>query len=282
MLSDAGMNDNAGPEAGEPIGRPSGGSSGGSSGSSSGGSLGGSPADPGNPLGGDAGPAGDETVAGAGFSEARPVRVLIVDDHRVVADALSALIEVTDGVEVCRVIYDAFELAEAMRIEKPDVVLSDLEMPGGDPLTNLADGLAAVPQTRVVVLTAYPTDANIRRAIDLDVAGFLTKHEPAEAILEGLRAVAAGHEVFSDAVRSRFMLAKTPAAKASRVIELSPRELHVVRLVAGGMTTAEIAESVYRSPKTVEKQISSAMEKTSSGNRVELTRWAIREGLVQP
>lgn len=210
------------------------------------------------------------------------VRVLIVDDHRVVADALSALIEVTGGIEVSRVVYDASELAEAMRLEQPDVVLSDLEMPGDDPLTNLSDGLAASPDTKVVILTAYPTDANIRRAIALDVAGFLTKHEPAEAILEGLRAVAAGHEVFSDAVRSRFMQSKSPAGRASRVIELSPRELHVVRLVAGGMTTAEIAESVYRSPKTVEKQIGSAMEKTSSGNRVELTRWAIREGLVQP
>ncbi len=69
--------------------------------------------------------------------------------------------------------------------------------------------------------------------------------------------------------------------RESKILMLSPRELTIVRLVAQGMTTAQIAESVFRSPKTVDNQISSAFAKTGCNNRVELSRWAIREGLVQ-
>ncbi len=206
------------------------------------------------------------------------IRVLLIDDHKVVADALSALLKISgDFVEVGRVNTPA-QIVESITTLQPDIVICDLEMPGGDPLDRAAEGLSQSLISKLVVLTAYPTDANIARAIQIGVRGFLTKHEPAEAVIDGLRAVHAGHAIYSEEVKER--LKHGASLTELKVLSLTPRELSVVRLVAQGMTTQQIADAIHRSPKTIDNQISSALTKTNSSNRAELTRWAIREGLV--
>jgi DNA-binding NarL/FixJ family response regulator len=155
-------------------------------------------------------------------------------------------------------------------------------MPGGDPLEACADALKQSPDVKIVVLTAYPTDTHIARAMKLPVMGFMTKHEPAETVVDGLRVIATGHEVYSDEVRDRMIDSCGDTIRESKILKLSPREITIVRLVAQGLTSTQIAETVFRSPKTVDNQISSAFAKTGCSNRVELSRWAIREGLIQP
>lgn len=214
-------------------------------------------------------------------SPARQINVLIVDDHRVVADAICTLLEVTDEMRVVDRVYDPNAIVDKMRALQPDVVICDLEMPGGDPLEAAAEGLKFSPNTTLMVLTAFPTDAHIVRATTLGVRGFLTKHEPAETVVDGVRAIMSGHAIYSDEVRERITGLHQGSITEPKILVLSPRELTIVRLVAQGMTTPQIAEMVYRSPKTVDNQISSAMGKTGCANRVELSRWAIREGLIQ-
>jgi DNA-binding NarL/FixJ family response regulator len=206
--------------------------------------------------------------------------VLIVDDHKIVADAIAALLEITDGFQVVGQVNTPAEVLEVVERQQPQVIVTDLEMPGGDPLEKIAQVMREHPKMRVLVLTAYPTDAHIARALKLGVHGFMTKHEPAETVVDGIRAIMAGHAIYSDEVHSRLVSSEQREIKPE-VLQLSPRELTVVRMVAQGMTTPQIAESLFRSPKTVDNQIASAMAKTSSANRVELSRWAIREGLVQ-
>jgi DNA-binding NarL/FixJ family response regulator len=208
------------------------------------------------------------------------IRVLIVDDHKIVADAIVALLKITDGFQVVGQVNTPAEVLEVVERQKPQVIVTDLEMPGGDPLEKIAQVMREYPKMRVLVLTAYPTDAHIARALKLGVHGFMTKHEPAETVVDGIRAIMAGHAIYSDEVHSRLVSSEQREIKPE-VLQLSPRELTVVRMVAQGMTTPQIAESLLRSPKTVDNQIASAMAKTSSANRVELSRWAIREGLVQ-
>jgi DNA-binding NarL/FixJ family response regulator len=230
------------------------------------------------------------------MSEHKNIRIVIMDDHKVVADALSLLLEVSPDIHVVARLYDPSTIAQVVAEHKPDLVICDLEMPNADPLESLDAALDTVPgaraSTRVLILTAYPTDAHVKRAARMGVAGMLTKHEPAEAVVEGVRAVASGHAIYSDEVRARFVEASKEKLQAGahlheggtpelKLIELSPRELHITRLVAQGMTTNEIAAAVYRSPKTIESQIYVALQKTGSRNRVELTRWAIREGIAR-
>lgn len=210
-----------------------------------------------------------------------PIRVLLIDDHRIVAEALSALLTESGDFEVVSIVNDADDIVNSIADHRPHVVICDLEMPGGDPLDRAAEGIARSGVSKLLILTAYPTDAHITRAIQLGASGFLSKHEPAEAVVDGIRAVHSGHAIYSDEVRER-MLHSTASSQAElKVLALTPRELSVVRLVAQGMTTAQIAESIHRSPKTIDNQISSALAKTNSTNRVELSRWAIREGLVK-
>ena len=209
------------------------------------------------------------------------LRVLVVDDHKIVAEAICTLLDVSGDMVVVGRVYESGGIVDAVREMRPDIVVCDLEMPGGDPLDACRSALAEFPGLKIVVLTAYPTDAHIARAVALPVSGFITKHEPAETVVDGIRAVATGHEVYSDEVRERMLHGEQDSIRESKILMLSPRELTIVRLVAQGMTTAQIAESVFRSPKTVDNQISSAFSKTGCNNRVELSRWAIREGLVQ-
>lgn len=207
-------------------------------------------------------------------------RVLVIDDHRVVAEALVALLSTCDQIEVVDLVTDPAQIVDAIIDHKPDIVVCDLEMPGGDPLERAAVGVSQSPNTKILVLTAHPTDAHIARAIDMGVRGFLTKHEPAEAVVDGIYAIAAGHSIYSDEVKARMVMSEGMHAEI-KLLSLTPRELSVVRLVAQGLTTAQIADQISRSPKTIDNQISSALAKTNSANRVELSRWAIREGLVK-
>ncbi len=214
-------------------------------------------------------------------AESPRIRILVVDDHRIVADSICTLLNVSGDMEVIARVYNSGEVRKAIQDHQPDIVLCDLEMPGGDPLEACIETIGDSSTTKVVILTAFPTDAHIARAVAVRVSGFLTKHEPAETVVDGIRAIAAGHKVYSDEVRERMMNGEHDTIRESKILKLSPRELTIVRLVAQGMTTGQIAETVFRSPKTVDNQISSAFTKTGCSNRVELSRWAIREGLVQ-
>lgn len=210
------------------------------------------------------------------------IRILVADDHKIVADAICTLLETTGSIEVVHRVYSPEDIADSIQLHQPDIVLCDLEMPGGDPLEACAKALQHCPDVKIVILTAYPTDAHIARAMKLPVMGFMTKHEPAETVVDGLLAIASGHEVYSDEVRDRMIDGQSDRIRESKILKLSPREITIVRFVAQGMTSTQIAETVFRSPKTVDNQISSAFAKTGCANRVELSRWAIREGLIQP
>lgn len=210
---------------------------------------------------------------------AQPIRVVVIDDHRVVAEALVTLLNTSERIEVVASVSDSAQIVDSIITTQPDIVVCDLEMPGSDPLDRAALGMSQSPSTKLLVLTAYPTDAHIARAIEMGVRGFMTKHEPAEAVVDGIYAISAGHSIYSDEVKSRMVMPEGKYAEI-KLLSLTPRELSVVRLVAQGMTTSQIADQINRSPKTIDNQISSALAKTNSSNRVELSRWAIREGLV--
>lgn len=208
------------------------------------------------------------------------VGVLIIDDHRVVAQALSSLISAHEPGMRVEVTSDLSGVPQLVETHRPQIIVCDLEMPGGDPLDTMSEILASHEGVKLLILTAFPTDAHIARAMKLKVDGFMTKHEPAETVLDGIRAILAGHAIYSDEVRDRMTEIRDGSGHGHKVLKLSPRELTVVRLVAQGLTTSQIAEPVHRSPKTIDNQIGSALSKTQSANRVELSRWAIREGLI--
>ncbi|MFI4870169.1 MAG: response regulator [Phycisphaerales bacterium JB061] len=206
------------------------------------------------------------------------IRCAILDDHRVVRDGLTLLLNSEAGIEVVGSCASRDALVEIVRDYEPDILITDLDVPGCDAFDASEDARCEQPELKVIALTAYPTDNNISRAVSCGFAGFLTKSEPAEFIIEAIKNVMKGEHVYSDAVRSR-MLGSIAEPKASI---LTPRELAVIALAAQGCTTKVIGEKLGRSPKTIESHLTNAMRKLDVRSRVDLVRWAIREGVVQP
>ena len=210
---------------------------------------------------------------------AERVTIGLVDDHRVVLAALEALLEIEPGFEVVFRCSHAAGLIDLVREHRPDVVICDLEMPGPDPLERAAESIGHSPDTRILVLTAHPTDAHVKRAVELGVQGFMSKSSEPEELLDAIRRVAAGERVIAPALDE--LVARMTQAAAGTAT-LSRREVEVVRLAAQGMTANEIAASLHRAPKTIENHLQSAMGKLGMRNRVDLVRWAFREGLAHP
>ena len=180
----------------------------------------------------------------------------------------------------------ADEVVQQAKTAAADLVLLDLEMPGLDPLEALAYLRRALPEVKVVILSAHVKDHYLDQAMERGASGYFLKSDAPEAILEGLRRVAADEVAFSAEVEQR-LGAMTSAAKGSdaetagsRLRLLTPRELDVLRHIGQGLSRADIAQRMHRSVKTVDAHHTSIMRKLDIHDRAELTRYAIREGLA--
>ncbi len=176
---------------------------------------------------------------------------------------------------------ETLELAEKLQ---PDIVLLDLNMPGLHGLEALPLLRKVAPQCRILILTMHANPQYLREALQRGAAGYVLKKAADSELLSALRAVARG-EVYVHSSMTRSLLEtvlQTPGAEEQRDAwdELSPREQEVLRLVALGHTSAEIAEKLHLSPKTVDTYRSRGMEKLGLTTRAALVRFCLRKGLL--
>jgi DNA-binding NarL/FixJ family response regulator len=205
------------------------------------------------------------------------IRVVIVDDHPIVRAGLVGLVESADDLEVVgtgATGLDAISLAQAFQ---PDVVLMDLRMPELDGDEATARILAAVPTTRIIILTTYESDDAILRAIGAGASGYLLKAAPEAELLAGIRAVAAGEVALAPSV-SRVLVRQ--AAKPAPAVILTPRELDVMRLVAEGLSNREIGERLHLGEATVKTHLLTAFPKLDAKTRTGAVTRARELGLL--
>jgi DNA-binding NarL/FixJ family response regulator len=205
------------------------------------------------------------------------IRVVIVDDHPIVRSGLVALVESADDLTVVgtgATGLDAVSLAQAHR---PDVVLMDLRMPELDGDEATARILAAVPTTRVIILTTYESDDAILRAIGAGASGYLLKAAPEAELLAGIRAVAAGEVALAPSV-SRVLVRQ--AANPAPGVTLTPRELDVMQLVAEGLSNREIGERLHLGEATVKTHLLTAFPKLDAKTRTGAVTRARELGLL--
>ncbi len=212
------------------------------------------------------------------------IRLVVVDDHGIVREGLVSLLNAQDGIEVVGDCGDANSALDLVRANKPDVLLTDINMPGSCPFEMAKQCLEFESDLKVIFLTAYGTDGNLDRAIKVGGSGFIAKEEPITSIIEAVRAVHEGNEYISEELRNRLVSNQNGEEidddKLVRSNLLSTRELEVLRCVARGMTAKIIAKELSISAKTVERHKSNIMSKLGIHSQVELTRYAIREGLI--
>jgi DNA-binding NarL/FixJ family response regulator len=215
-----------------------------------------------------------------------PLRVLVVDDQALVREGLTALLELTDGVEVVGSAADGEHALSLVADHRPDVVLMDLRMPVLDGITATARIRDGFPEVAVVVLTTYADDESIAGALAAGARGYLTKDAGRAEITLALRAAAAGHAMFDPAVASRLADAMSrPAAPPppGRLPDgLTQREAEVLGQIAAGRTNAEIAAALFVAEATIKTHINNTFAKIGARNRTEAARYATHHGLHRP
>ncbi|MBL6276119.1 response regulator transcription factor [Micromonospora fiedleri] len=204
------------------------------------------------------------------------IRVLLVDDQHLIRAGLRMLCESAPDIEVVGEADNGREAVSLAARLRPDVVVMDLRMPGVDGITATSRILADRPATRVLVLTTFGDDDHLYPALTAGACGFLLKDAPPTDLLDGIRRAAAGDSPFSQEVLRRLVHRAVHARTGSPepVGGLSAREQEVLRLVAEGLSNAEIAERLHIGVTTVKTHITSLMTKTGSPNRVRLALFA--------
>ena len=197
------------------------------------------------------------------------IRVVIAEDQAMVLGALAALLEIERDVEVVARAADGANALERCRELQPDVLLTDIEMPGMTGLELAAAIREAKLPTRVIILTTFARGGYLRRALDAGVAGYLLKDSPAAELANALRRVVSGGRAIDPEL----------AAEAWGEIDpLTDRERQVLRRAGEGRTNAEIADELGLSEGTVRNYLSEASSKLGAANRVEAARIARDKG----
>ncbi len=204
------------------------------------------------------------------------VTVLLADDHPVVREGLRGMLDAEPGITVVAEAASGPEAVVMARQYRPQVVLMDLRMPGGDGVAATADIRAEVPATRVIVLTTYETDADIIRAVEAGASGYLLKDTTRRDLVGAIRAAARGETVLAPAVAGRLVshLRRPPAEP------LSGRETEVLALVAAGNTNAEIGRTLFIGEATVKTHLLRAFAKLGVSDRTAAVTKAIERGML--
>ena len=207
------------------------------------------------------------------------MRVIVVDDDAIVVRSLSTILSVEPDIEVVGTGTSGEEAVSLFSACEPDVVLMDIQMPGGDGLSAAEKILAADPAARVVFLTTFSDDDYIVRALRLGARGYLIKQDVA-TIAPALRSVMAGQSVLEGEVLARAAALSADGVRPSRgepeMRGLTEREREVVRAIADGMSNAEVAAALYMSEGTVRNHISAILAKLGLRNRTQIAVYYYR------
>ncbi len=212
------------------------------------------------------------------------VRVVVVDDHPMWRDGVRADLE-RDGRFL--VVAEAGDVAGAVRVvtaHRPDLVLMDLNLPGGSGSEAIAEVMATLPRTRVLVLSASAEQADVLAAVKAGAAGYLLKSSTGETLLAAAHQVVAGEPVFSPSLAALVLGEFRRVAAgggATEVTGLTERETEILRYVAKGYAYKDVAERLVISVRTVQNHVQNILRKLQLGSRYELMRFAMDRGLDQ-
>jgi DNA-binding NarL/FixJ family response regulator len=221
----------------------------------------------------------------SGTTAARPIRVLLVDDHQLLTEALAKMLALEPDITVVGVagtVADAKTLAR----ERLDVVLMDYRLPDGTG----ADATRAIksrwPGARIVMLTALNDDETVLESIQAGADGYLTKDRAVDDVVSAVRAAHAGETLLPRSVivgiAQRVAAARDRAQDRRQIEPLTPRELDVLRALTEGLSTPEICERLFIAPNTLRTHVQNIMGKLRVHSKLEAVAFALRHRLVEP
>jgi DNA-binding NarL/FixJ family response regulator len=216
----------------------------------------------------------------------RGIRVVLADDQDLVRTGFRMILESEPGIEVVGQASDGEQAVQVAQRLRPDLVLMDIQMPGVDGLTATRRILGATPDVRVLILTTFERDDYIFDAVQAGASGFLLKNAPPEDLIRAVHIVAAGEALLAPSVTRRVMarLADQPVRVGldEQLRFLTEREVDVLRLLALGLSNAEIANELIVGESTVKTHVSRVLSKLHLRDRVQAVVFAYESGLVRP
>ncbi len=217
--------------------------------------------------------------------ETRDIRVLLVDDHRALADALSRLLASEPGIAVVATAYSVAEARSCLR--KPvDVILMDYALPDGTGADVTRAAKARWPKALVIMLTAYDDDETVLDSIQAGADGFLAKTASTDEIVQAVRAAHSGETLLPAAVIAKIAMRvrtfREQGTEGPKVDPLTVRELEIVRALAAGRTTREICSQLQIAPNTLRTHVQNITTKLKVHSKLEAVVFALRHGLVDP
>lgn len=216
----------------------------------------------------------------------RTITVVLADDHTLFREMLRERLEREPDFEVSACVETAQQAVTAAAQCRPTIALLDIAMPGLSAFEGARLILQASPRTRIVFLSGFIQDQFIQQALDLGVSGYLLKTDGEARLLSSLRQAAAGGSCFSQPIRRRIIVGATGLSligqPVSRASLLTDREREVLAQIAAGLSKKAIAQMLGISDKTVDHHCHNLMTNLNIHDRVELARFAVREGLVTP
>lgn len=212
----------------------------------------------------------------------RDLRILLVDDHEVVRLGLKALLGRHPRFDVVGEAGTADEALTRAHVHKPDVVVMDIRLPGKSGIDATREITAALPNTRVIILTSYADDDLLMDAVAAGATGYVLKQIGSDDLVKALEAVARGEALLDPAMMPKAFARLREAARKERgeaFKVLTEQEVNILRLVARGRTNREIAHEVYLSDKTVRNYVSSILGKLGLAHRSQAAAYAVEHGL---
>jgi DNA-binding NarL/FixJ family response regulator len=212
----------------------------------------------------------------------QPIRVMVVDDHPMWRDAVERDLQ-DAGFDVVGVAATGDEAIARFPACRPQVVVLDLQIPGPNGVEVTANVLQSDPSARVLILSASGEQSDVLEAVKAGATGYLVKSASRPELIDAVRRVAAGDSVFTPGlaglVLGEYRRMSEPESREPDQPELTERETEVLKMVAKGMSYKQIAERLVLSHRTVQNHVQNTLRKLQMHNRVELTRYAIEQGL---
>jgi len=211
------------------------------------------------------------------------IHILVADDHPVVRDGLTAILNTQPDFKVIAEAQNGDELIAKARQHRPSVVLTDLEMPGIDGVDAIRQLHREMPAMAFIAFTAFDTDERIVGAVQAGAKGYLLKGAPREEVFKAIRVVSEGGSLLEPTVASKLlqhMSGEAETAQAGFSEPLTEREMEVLQLLGTGKTNKEIGADLFITERTVKFYVSAILGKLNAGNRTEAVTIAVQRGLI--
>ncbi|MGD9789440.1 MAG: LuxR C-terminal-related transcriptional regulator [Phycisphaerales bacterium] len=214
-----------------------------------------------------------------------PLTIVVADDHALVRRCLAEMLTRPPALQVVADVSTTDEAITAAIRHQPDIVILDIDIPGVGSFEAAKIIQSRCPKTKIMFLSAFSHDRYIEAALKAGAMAYVTKTDPPEVLVRAIQSVGLGSTYFSPEVQDRLVIESNGVSlkftASTKVSSLTPRELEVLRYIAKGLSKKEIANTLHLSVKTVENHVARVMGRLNIHDRVELTRFAIREGLAE-